>query len=210
MRINHLFIKSVFIGIIFQLLGNSSCGNALTKTVEEQISESAVFFFQPFHCFGTELFRYVKPAELSAFGVQVKVSKLDVLNLNLLSLLLSILFAFLIGAGILAVSGFHPLEASGAMLSGAFDSAHLFSEEQVKDVLEDGWEDGCYEFENNQHIYSIALSSDGNYITDFATDDRGKSFSVSYPDGEYSDNGFEAACKELAEKANAYLCPYVR
>ncbi|WP_289472962.1 hypothetical protein, partial [Klebsiella pneumoniae] len=41
----------------------------------------------------------------------------------LLSLLLSILFAFLIGAGILAVSGFHPLEAYGAMLSGAFDSA---------------------------------------------------------------------------------------
>ena len=38
----------------------------------------------------------------------------------LLSLLLSILFAFLIGAGILAVSGFHPLEAYGAMLSGAF------------------------------------------------------------------------------------------
>ena len=37
----------------------------------------------------------------------------------LLSLLLSILFAFLIGAGILAVSGFHPLEAYGAMLSGA-------------------------------------------------------------------------------------------
>ena len=35
----------------------------------------------------------------------------------------SILFAFLIGAGILAVSGFHPLEAYGAMLSGAFDSA---------------------------------------------------------------------------------------
>ena len=32
----------------------------------------------------------------------------------LLSLLLSILFAFLIGAGILAVSGFHPLEAYGA------------------------------------------------------------------------------------------------
>ena len=31
----------------------------------------------------------------------------------LLSLLLSILFAFLIGAGILAVSGFHPLEAYG-------------------------------------------------------------------------------------------------
>ena len=41
----------------------------------------------------------------------------------LLSLLLSILFAFFIGAGILAVSGFHPLEAYGAMLSGAFDSA---------------------------------------------------------------------------------------
>ena len=41
----------------------------------------------------------------------------------LLSLLLSILFAFLIGAGILAVSGFHPLEAYCAMLSGAFDSA---------------------------------------------------------------------------------------
>ena len=41
----------------------------------------------------------------------------------LLSLLLSILFAFLIGAGILAVSGFHPLEAYSAMLSGAFDSA---------------------------------------------------------------------------------------
>lgn len=93
---------------------------------------------------------------------------------------------------------------------GAFDSEELFSEEQVKDVLEDGWEDGCYEFEGNQHIYSIALSSDGNYITDFATDDCGKSFSVSYPDGEYSDNGFEAACKELSEKVNAYLCPNVR
>ena len=93
---------------------------------------------------------------------------------------------------------------------GAFDSAHLFNEEQVKDVLEDGWEDGCYEFENNQHIYSIALSSDGNYITDFATNDRGKSFSVSYPDGEYSDNGFETACEELAKMVNAYLYPDVR
>lgn len=45
------------------------------------------------------------------------------LVLGLISSLLSILFAFLIGAGILAVSGFHPLEAYGAMLSGAFDSA---------------------------------------------------------------------------------------
>ena len=95
---------------------------------------------------------------------------------------------------------------------GAFDGKAPFNEEQVKEVLEYGWEKGCYEFseEKNQHIYSIVLSSDGNYITDFATNDLAKSFSVSYPDGEYSDNGFETACEELAKMVNTYLCPDVR
>ena len=95
---------------------------------------------------------------------------------------------------------------------GAFDGKAPFNEEQVKEVLEYGWKKGCYEFseEKNQHIYSIVLSSDGNYITDFATNDRAKSFSVSYPDGEYSDNVFETACEELAKMVNAYLYPDVR
>ena len=41
----------------------------------------------------------------------------------LLSLLLSVLLAFVIGAAILAATGYDPLAAYGAMLSGAFDSA---------------------------------------------------------------------------------------
>ena len=49
----------------------------------------------------------------------------------LLSLLISIVLAFIIGAGILALSGFSPLKAYGAMLSGAFDSAR-----HVGDFLE--------------------------------------------------------------------------
>ena len=54
------------------------------------------------------------------------------LNLSyLISLGLSILAAFLICAVILAVTGFNPLEAYGAMLSGAFDSAR-----HVGDFLE--------------------------------------------------------------------------
>ena len=54
------------------------------------------------------------------------------LNLRyLLSLLISIVLAFIIGAGILALSGFSPLKAYGAMLSGAFDSAR-----HVGDFLE--------------------------------------------------------------------------
>ena len=54
------------------------------------------------------------------------------LNLRyLVSLLISILLAFIIGAGILALSGFSPLKAYGAMLSGAFDSAR-----HVGDFLE--------------------------------------------------------------------------
>ena len=54
------------------------------------------------------------------------------LNLRyLVSLLISIVLAFIIGAGILALSGFSPLKAYGAMLSGAFDSAR-----HVGDFLE--------------------------------------------------------------------------
>lgn len=49
----------------------------------------------------------------------------------LVSLIVSILLSFLIGAGILALSGFDPLKAYGAMLSGAFDSAR-----HVGDFLE--------------------------------------------------------------------------
>lgn len=49
----------------------------------------------------------------------------------LFSLILSILVAFALGAGILAVSGFNPIEAYGAMLSGAFDSAR-----HIGDLLE--------------------------------------------------------------------------
>ncbi len=49
----------------------------------------------------------------------------------LLSLLLSILLAFLIGAGILAASGFSPLTAYGAMISGAFSSLR-----HIGDLLE--------------------------------------------------------------------------
>ena len=49
----------------------------------------------------------------------------------LVSLVVSIVLAFVIGAGILALSGFDPLEAYGAMLSGAFDSAR-----HVGDFLE--------------------------------------------------------------------------
>lgn len=49
----------------------------------------------------------------------------------LLSLLLSILLAFLLGGVILAVSGFDPIEAYGAMLAGAFDSAR-----HIGDLLE--------------------------------------------------------------------------
>ena len=54
------------------------------------------------------------------------------LNLRyLVSLLISIVLAFIIGAGILVLSGFSPLKAYGAMLSGAFDSAR-----HVGDFLE--------------------------------------------------------------------------
>ena len=49
----------------------------------------------------------------------------------LFSLLISVLLAFGIGAIILAASGFDPLRAYGAMLSGAFDSAR-----HIGDLLE--------------------------------------------------------------------------
>lgn len=55
-----------------------------------------------------------------------------ILNLRyLFSLAVSILLALLVGALILALSGFDPLEAYGAMLSGAFDSAR-----HIGDLLE--------------------------------------------------------------------------
>lgn len=49
----------------------------------------------------------------------------------LISLVISVLLAFVIGGLILAVTGFDPIEAYGAMLSGAFDSAR-----HVGDFLE--------------------------------------------------------------------------
>ncbi len=53
-----------------------------------------------------------------------KPSLLERLNVSyLISLLLSVAAAFVIGALILALTGFNPLEAYSAMLSGAFDSA---------------------------------------------------------------------------------------
>lgn len=95
---------------------------------------------------------------------------------------------------------------------GAFDSKNPYSEGQIKEVLELGW-DCSYEFleDENKHSYCVKLRSDGNTVTwnvPFLSCIR--SFSVEYPDGVYPDNGFEKACKELGEMVNAYLCPKVR
>lgn len=95
---------------------------------------------------------------------------------------------------------------------GAFDSESPYSEEQIKEVLELGW-NYCYEFlkDENKHAYRVALDDDGNCVTwivplSFYLN----TFSVEYLDGVYPDNGFEKACKELTEMVNAYLRPKVR
>lgn len=95
---------------------------------------------------------------------------------------------------------------------GAFDSESPYSEEQIKEVLELGW-NYCYEFleDENKHSYRVALDDDGNSVTWIVPlSSCLHSFSVEYLDGVYPDNGFERACKELGEMVNAYLCSKVR
>ena len=107
---------------------------ALKNFIRMQHDARCFFFIADYHALTTHpdpthLHDNIRAvlSEYLAAGLDPNVATIyiqsDVPQVAELSLLLSILFAFLIGAGILAVSGFHPLEAYGAMLSGAFDSA---------------------------------------------------------------------------------------
>ena len=50
-RINDFLIQSVFHSIVLQLLGNTSCSDTLSKTIEEKVTTCAIVFDQPFGCF---------------------------------------------------------------------------------------------------------------------------------------------------------------
>ena len=47
-RINHLFIKSIFVSVVFELLRNATGSNPISITVQKQIAGGTVCFLQPF------------------------------------------------------------------------------------------------------------------------------------------------------------------
>ncbi len=44
MGINYFLIQSVFLSIVFQLLGYTSCRNTIAKAIKEQIACCPLFF----------------------------------------------------------------------------------------------------------------------------------------------------------------------
>lgn len=82
-RIDHLLIQTVLDSIVLELLRNATGRDALTISIEKQITGGTVCFLQPCHSLRSELFRYVKPPQFSAFSVKVEVADFDVFNLYL-------------------------------------------------------------------------------------------------------------------------------
>ena len=48
--INDFFIQSVFHSIVLQLLGDTSCSDTRSETIEKKVTTCAIAFDQPFGC----------------------------------------------------------------------------------------------------------------------------------------------------------------
>ena len=58
-RIHHLFVQTIFIGIVFELLRNATGCNPFSIAIQKQIARGTVCFLQPFKRFRPQLFGYV-------------------------------------------------------------------------------------------------------------------------------------------------------
>ena len=81
-RIYYLFIKSVLLSVVFELLGDTSCGYTLTKTIKEQVARCTLLGFEPFKRFVTEFFRDIQSAELTALRIKIEITCFNVFYLN--------------------------------------------------------------------------------------------------------------------------------
>ena len=83
MWVYHLGVKPVLFRVVFKLLRYSTGGDSLSEPVKKQIACRSSFFCEPFRGFLPELLRNEYSAVLTSFGVDVEISYIDVLNLDL-------------------------------------------------------------------------------------------------------------------------------
>ena len=79
----HLGVKPVLFRIVFKLLRYSTGGDSLSEPVKKQIACRPSFFCEPFRGFLPEFLRDEYSAVLASFSVDVEISDIDVLDLDL-------------------------------------------------------------------------------------------------------------------------------
>jgi hypothetical protein len=85
-RIYYLFVKSVLLGVVFELLRDTSCRDMLAEAVKKKIARCTLLSFEPFKRFVTELLRDIQSAELATLRIKVKIASFNVFDLNAVEL----------------------------------------------------------------------------------------------------------------------------
>lgn len=83
MWIYNIPVHSVFFSKVFELVGYTSCGDAIAEAVEKDISRHNIFLFQPFVGFRPQVLRNIQSAYLATFAIKVEIANLNVLHLDM-------------------------------------------------------------------------------------------------------------------------------
>lgn len=70
MRIYNIPVHSIFFSEVLELVGYASCGNAIAKAVEEDITRRDVLIFEPFDSFCPQVLRNIQSAYLQPIITQ--------------------------------------------------------------------------------------------------------------------------------------------
>ena len=74
MWIYNIPVHSVFFSKVFELVGYASCGDAIAKAVEEDITRRDVLIFEPFDSFCPQVLGDIQSAYLATFAIKVKIA----------------------------------------------------------------------------------------------------------------------------------------
>ena len=83
MRINHLWVQSVFNGKVLQLLCNATGGYPFPKAIEEQVTAFSFVGRKPFLSFILKFLWDKEPTNLATFCVNVVVAHIDMFHFQL-------------------------------------------------------------------------------------------------------------------------------
>lgn len=74
MWIYNIPVHSVFFSKVFELVGYASCGDAIAKAVEKDITRRDVLIFEPFDSFCPQVLGDIQSAYLATFAIKVKIA----------------------------------------------------------------------------------------------------------------------------------------